>query len=91
MQKLHVRLSVEVKVPDKLFRKIVDEAMYNGCLCDIEVSWLKDHVDFDTAKPVLEGWDEGGYVPGSWLEYDAIESGMYEKDENGLKRKDGAK
>ena len=79
MQKIHVRLSVEVEVPDKTFKKIVDDAlMPNGSLSDTEVSWLKDFVDFDTAKPVLEGWDDGGYIPGNWLEFDAIESGLYE-------------
>ena len=92
MQKIHVRLSVELKVPDKVFKKIVDEAtMPNGNVSDTEVSWLKDFVDFDTAKPVFEGWDDGGYIPDSWLTYDAVESGLYEADEHGLRRKENAK
>jgi len=89
MQKIHVRLSVELKVPDKTFKKIVDEAtMPNGCVLDTEVSWLKDFVDFDTAKPVFEGWDDGGYIPGNWLEFDAVESGLYESYGEGLRRKE---
>lgn len=82
MQKLHVRLSCEVKVPDKLFRKIVENAISsNGNVLDTEVAWLKDFIDFSTAKPVFDGWDEGGYIPDSWLVYDAIESKLYELDE----------
>lgn len=89
MQKLHIRLSVEVEIPDELFKKIVDEAITpNWGVCDTDVSYLKDFIDFSTAKPVLEGWDDGGYIPSSWLMYDAVESGMYEGDENGLRRKE---
>lgn len=92
MQKIHVRLSVELEIPDKTFKKIVDDAiMPNGIVLDTEVSWLKDFVDFSTAKPVLKGWDDGGYIPSSWLMYDAVESGLYDGDENGLRRKENAK
>lgn len=92
MKKLHVRLSVEVSVPDKLFKEIVDEAtQMNGTVLDTEVSWLKDFVDFDTAKPVFDEWDNGGYIPSEWLTYDAVDSGFYEADENGLRRKENTK
>lgn len=89
MQKLHVRLSVEVKVPDKLFKKIVDE--HNEPLfglCDVDAEEIKDEIDWDSAKPVFEGWDNGGYIPAGWLTYDAVESGLYEADENGVRRKE---
>lgn len=89
MQKIHVRLSVEVKIPDKLFRKIVDEhKTTKSGLYDVEVSEIKDLIDWDTAVPVFEGWDEGGYIPSEWLTYDAVESGFYEADENGVRRKE---
>lgn len=90
MQKLHVCLSVEVKVPDKLFRQIVDEHknIFGSGLCDVDVDEIKDLVDWDSAKPVFEGWDNGGYIPSNWLTYDAVESGMYEADEDGVRRKE---
>lgn len=92
MKKLHVRLSVELEVPDKVFKQIVDEAtLSSGTVLDTEVSYLKDFVDFETAKPVLEGWDDGGYVPSSWLMYDAVESGLYEADEFGIRKKEESK
>lgn len=89
MQKLHVRLSVEVKVSDKLFKRIIDKhntAQFG--VCDVDVEEIKDEIDWDSAKPVFEGWDNGGYIPSSWLTYDAVESGMYEADENGCRRKE---
>ena len=87
MQKLHIRLSVEVDVPDKLFKKIVD-AHNNGKfgLCDVDVTEIQDVVDWDTAKPVFD-WDEGGYLPSEWLTYDAVESGFYNADEFGVRRR----
>lgn len=93
MQKIHVRLSVEVEVPDKTFKKIVDDAIWgSGDVLDTEVSWLKDFVDFSNAKPCLDGgWDEGGYIPGNWLAYDAVESGFYDVSELGIRRKDDKK
>ena len=89
MQKIHVRLSAEVEVSDKLFKKIVDE--HNTPLfgvCDVDVEEIKDEIDWDSAKPVLEGWDNGGYIPAEWLTYDAVDSGLYEADENGVRRKE---
>ena len=87
MQKLHARLSVEIKIPDKLFKRIVDEHI-EPCPFDVDVEEIKDEIDWDTAKPVLEGWDNGGYIPSEWLVYDAVESGLYEikswRDERGL-------
>lgn len=81
MQKLHVRLSVEVKIPDKLFREIVeDNRLPSGGFLDVEVSEIADKIDWDSAKPCLKGWDEGGYIPSSWLEYDVKESGLYETE-----------
>jgi len=90
MQKLHVRLSVEIKVPDKLFKQIVDDHIA-PFPCDVDVEEIKDEIDWDSAKPVLEGWDNGGYIPFEWLTYDAVESGLYEADENGVRRKENAK
>lgn len=92
MQKLHVRLSVEVKVPDKLFRQIVDEnntAQFG--MVDVEVAEIRDKIDWSSAKPVFDGWDNGGYIPAEWITYDAVESGLYEADENGVRRKENVK
>ena len=91
MKKLHVRLSVEVEVPNKLFKDIVDGAtLTDGTVIDTEVAWLRDSgVDFSNAKPCLDGgWDDGGYIPSSWLVYDAVESGLYDADEHGLRKKE---
>lgn len=89
MQKLHVRLSVELKIPDKLFKKIVDDNNTEQFgVCDVDVEDIKDLIDWDTAKPVFDGWDNGGYIPAEWLTYDAVESGLYEADENGVRRKE---
>jgi len=90
MQKLHVRLSVEVKVPDKLFKRIVDEHIV-PCPLDVDVEEIKDEIDWDAAKPVFDGWDEGGYIPSNWLVYDAVESGFYDADEHGVRRKENAR
>lgn len=89
MQKIHVRLSVELKIPDKLFKKIVDDNNTEQFgMCDVDVEDIKDLIDWDTAKPVFKGWDNGGYIPAEWLTYDAVDSGLYEADENGVRRKE---
>lgn len=93
MAKLHMRCSIELDVPDDLFRKIVDEADGgNSGWYDTEYPGLPAEVRamIDTKRFEVSDWDEGGYVPGSWIEADAENSGLYEVDERGALRKENA-
>lgn len=93
MAKLHMRYSIELDVPDDLFREIVDKAneVNRGC-GDVEYFQLPAEVRamIDTKRFEVSDWDEGGYAPGSWIEADAENSGMYECDEHGIRRKENA-
>ena len=90
MPKLHMRLSVELDVTEEQFTKIVEDARYHNSVCDVEFPQLPPIVqsDIEIMKFSPCDWDEGGYIPSSWLEYDMEESGLYECDENGVRRKE---
>ena len=85
--KLHARLSVEFEITREQLAKIIDLASTGlSSLCDIDVIEINDILQGKVAIPC--DWDEGGYIPGNWLTFDAVESGMYEVDENGVRRKE---
>ena len=91
MAKLHMRLSVEIDVTDKELQKIVDEQLTMfGCGCDVEYAELPRSVQVKIETKQFEpcDWDDGGYIPDNWLTYDAVDSGLYEADENGCRRKE---
>lgn len=72
MPKIHARMSVEIEVTEAEFKKIVEESKNgDGCIDD---SLLEDWM-IVRAKPC--DWDDGGYIPGPWLEADV----EYEEDE----------
>lgn len=63
MRKIHARLSVEIEVSDKEFEKIVGWAKgKNGYIHDLVIP------DFLIARAKPCDWDDGGYIPGPWLE-----------------------
>ena len=65
MAKIHARMSVEFDVPDDVFNNIVESAKdKHGNICDVEIPLYLG------IKPVPSDWDDGGYVPGPWLEED---------------------
>lgn len=91
MAKLHMRLSVEIDVTDKELQEIVDRQNREWkSLTDTEYAELPRSVQvkIETKKFEPCDWDDGGYIPDSWLTYDAVDSGLYEVDENGCRRKE---
>lgn len=75
MPKIHARMSVEIEVTEAEFKKIVAEAKHrNGACGDLPLS-MYEHL-IVRAKPC--DWDDGGYIPGPWLEEDI----KYERDCN---------
>lgn len=67
MPKIHARLSIEIEVTEDEFKKIVEESREDrdndGC-DDIPIP---ENL-IERAKPC--DWDDGGYIPGEWLEED---------------------
>lgn len=67
MPKIHARMSVEIEVTEAEFKKIVEESREDrdndGC-DDIPIP---ENL-IARAKPC--DWDDGGYIPGEWLEED---------------------
>lgn len=96
MPKLHMRVSVELDITENQFRKIIDRSL--SCsegrkhLCDVDYEMLPRDVKamIDIKKFDVCDWDEGGYIPDSWLGYDAEDSGLYEVDERGVRKKESA-
>ena len=97
MPKLHMRVSVEMDVPDNLFMKVVERSLSRSdgrnILCDVEYEMLPAEIKamVDTKSFETCDWDEGGYIPDTWIGYDAEDSGLYEVDERGVRRKENAK
>ena len=82
MAKLHIRLSVEIEVTEEQLRHIC----YN--LGDKRPGYEPDDVnvnqlpgEIDLSKAIHCDWDEGGYIPGSWLEYDAVDAKIVSLEE----------
>lgn len=91
MPKLHMRLSVELEVTDNELQKIVDEQLTMfGRGCDVEYAELPRSVQVKLETKQFEpcDWDEGGYIPDNWLEYDMADSGLYEVSEYSVVRKE---
>ena len=84
---IHARVTVQLEVPDEELHRIVKECTdERGVVCDYDL------LDKDAIKFLKDGtidleWDDIGYIPDNWLMYDAVESGLYDGDENGLRRK----
>lgn len=78
MAKVHARLSIEIDLTDEEFRKIVESAKdKSGNICDTEIpNW----VTLNNSKITQCDWDDGGYIPGPWLEEDI----RYEREANGV-------
>lgn len=68
MAKIHVRLSVEIDVTDEQMEKLVGMSQHGENFCDVDVIHVSEFIDM--AKNKVCDWDFGGYIPGSWLEYD---------------------
>ena len=65
MPKIHARMSVEIEVTEAEFKKIVANATdEHGIVQDSEIPW---HM-ITRAKSC--DWDDGGYIPGMWLDED---------------------
>lgn len=75
MAKLHARLSVEIDVTEEQLRYIyytLGNKKHNYEPNDVDINILPCDIDLNSAT--VCDWDYGGYVPGSWLEYDAVEA-----------------
>ena len=94
MAKLHMRVSVEMDVPDNLFMKVVERSLSGSdgrnILCDVEYYMLPAEIKamVDTKSFETCDWDDGGYIPETWIGYDAEDSGLYEVSEHGVIRKE---
>lgn len=85
MAKIHARLSVEIEVTEEQLRQIyykIGKRNPGFDADDIDVNKLPDGIDLKNAKAC--DWDEGGYIPGSWLEFDAVEAGIVKAEEVGI-------
>ena len=87
MATLHARVTVQLEVPDEELHRLVKE-------CTNERGVVEDYdlLDKDAIKFLKDGtidleWGDEGYIPGDWLRSDAVVSGLYDDDENGLRRK----
>lgn len=75
MAKLHARLSVEIDVTEEQLRYIyytLGNKKPNYEPHDVDINMLPDSIDLNNAT--VSDWDYGGYIPSSWLEYDAVEA-----------------
>lgn len=85
MAKLHMRLSVEIEVTEEQLREIYYGAEFgdkkpNREPNDIDVASLP----FPLGKITPCDWDYGGYIPGNWLESDAVDAGIVKLEEVGM-------
>ena len=90
MAKLHMRLSVEIDVTDEELQEIVDRQLAEfGRGCDVEYAELPRSVQVKIETKQFEpcDWDDGGYIPENWFEYDMADSGLYEVSERGIEKK----
>ena len=67
MRKIHARMSVEIEVSEKEFEQIVDRSRLESDSDGCEDVYLEEWM-IARAKPC--DWDDGGYIPGPWLEDD---------------------
>ena len=87
MAKIHARVTVELEISDDELRQIVEQSVNpDGIVCDYDLS-EEDVEKFLKGGCVAHGWDDPGYIPDNWLMFDAVDSGMYDGDEDGLRRK----
>lgn len=86
MAKLHARVTIEIDVSNEELRKIVEQCANDGILYDYDLS-EEDVKRFIAEGRVAEGWDDPGYIPDNWLMFDAVDSGLYDGDEDGIRRK----
>jgi len=75
MAKLHARVSMVIDVPKEKLREIMKLHEVDG---DFDLNDIKG-VDWSQAKPC--DWDDGGYIPGSWLQYDLVDAGIVSVEE----------
>lgn len=76
MPKIHARMSVEIDVTEAEFKEIVAKAKdKDGEICDTEIPYW---VVLCGDRVSQCDWDDGGYIPGPWLEDDIA----YERDCN---------
>lgn len=79
MAKLHMRMSVEIEVTDEELRKIMDYAkrdVYHD-LEDISCNEISDlGIDLMKNMKYADDWDDGGYVPETWLANDLDAAGI---------------
>ena len=87
MATIHARVTIQLEVPDEELHRIVKE-------CTDERGVVRDYdlLDKDAIKFLKDGtidleWDDVGYIPSEWLTYDAVESGLYEAEETGVRRR----
>ena len=82
MARLHMRLSMELEVTKEQLAEIVQIAKRGGTFCgDVDISEIAGLIDLDKAVPC--DWDDMGYLPSNWIEYDALEAGVLSVEEVG--------
>ena len=72
MKKLHMRLSVELEVTDEQFAEVVQIANESGWCDDVEYGMIPRSIQamIEAGRYTTCDWDDGGYIPGPWIEED---------------------
>ena len=86
MAKIHARVTLELEIPDDEFIKIVEAHKFKHSdgsddLNDVDLDFETLTAErFSKDGKVNYTWDDVGYIPGSWLMFDAFDSGLYDTD-----------
>ena len=75
MKQIHMRLSIVVDVTDEQFKEIAGDLVEdeNGRCCDVNYEEIPEEVrvKIENGEYQLSDWDDGGYIPADWIEFDA--------------------
>ena len=75
MKQIHMRLSIVVDVTDDQFKEIAGNLVEDevGCCCDVDYEEIPEEVrtKIENGEYQLSDWDDGGYIPADWIEFDA--------------------
>ena len=78
MAKLHMRLSVELDITDDQLKELVING-YREIIVDALPRPIRAMIEAGRFRPC--DWDDGGYVPEEWLEWDAEEAGIENEED----------
>lgn len=88
MARLHARVTLEIEISDEELHRIVKENINErGYVHDYDLT-VEDVERFLKTGKIDPDWGDLGYIPDNWLMFDAVDSGLYDGDEDGLRRKE---